>query len=135
MSQDRRRFLQTLALGAALPIVPRLMGCGSDTNYDATGADEVRVPLGMLPAGGRLHVTLAGDTVELTRLGDDVIARSLVCTHQGCIVEWVTEENAYVCPCHEGKFNAEGEPVYGVPRRPLEVFDVTREGNELVVRS
>jgi len=135
MNHERRRFLQTLALGAALPIVPRLLGCGAGKAYDATGTGEVRVPLAMLPVGGRLHVTLDGDTVELTRREDEIVARSMVCTHQGCEVEWVNEENAYVCPCHEGKFNAQGDPIYGSPRRPLKLFSVTREGNELVVRA
>ncbi len=48
-----------------------------------------------------------------------VVARSLLCTHQGCEVAWQPDPDHYVCPCHDGRFDAAGSPVYGPPRQPL----------------
>jgi Rieske Fe-S protein len=48
-----------------------------------------------------------------------VVARSLLCSHFGCRVEWREAERRYHCPCHEGLFDAEGMPVGGPPNRPL----------------
>jgi len=46
------------------------------------------------------------------------------CTHLGCTVNWVPEQNEFVCPCHAASFdfygNFEGPPV----PRPLDTFPV-----------
>jgi cytochrome b6-f complex iron-sulfur subunit len=71
--------------------------------------------------------------VELVRTFDGVRARSLLCTHQGCNVRWVEEQDCYVCPCHDGRFDAQGRPVYGPPREPLRDLDVTVTETEVIV--
>jgi cytochrome b6-f complex iron-sulfur subunit len=49
------------------------------------------------------------------------------CTHLGCTVNWVQEQNEFVCPCHAASFdfygNFEGPPV----PRPLDTFPVDFE--------
>lgn len=134
MAADRRRFLQTLAVGAALPLVSSLGGCGGKDDVAAEAPAETRIPLAMLPDGGRLNVELGGIAVELSRRGDEITARSLICTHQGCEVAWVDADRQYVCPCHEGRFDDMGRPVYGSPRAPLELFEAEVIDGEVVVR-
>lgn len=134
MNQDRRRFLQTLAVGAALPLLPVLPGCGRDTAPTDRTVTETRIPLAMLRDGGRLNLEVGGQAVELSRRGDEIVARSLICTHQGCQVAWVEDDSQYVCPCHEGRFDADGRPVYGSPRTPLLLLDVIVEDGEVVIR-
>jgi len=134
MAPDRRRFLQTLAVGAALPLVSSLGGCGGKVDTAAEDSPETRVPLAMLPEGGRLKVEVDGVAVELTRRGDEITARSLICTHQGCEVAWVDADQHYVCPCHEGRFDVRGRPVYGSPRAPLELFEAEVIDGEVIVR-
>ena len=51
---------------------------------------------------------------------DEVIAISAGCTHLGCIVTWDEESKIFKCPCHDGRFDAEGKVVSGPPPRPLE---------------
>ncbi len=52
-------------------------------------------------------------------------ALSASCTHKGCPVAWRTAEKQFVCPCHGGKFDANGRNVAGPPPRPLSPLTVT----------
>jgi Rieske Fe-S protein len=51
----------------------------------------------------------------------------------GCEVFWSEPENRYRCRCHEGLFDAQGQPVAGPPPRPLRTLPVTLEGDVAVV--
>jgi len=57
------------------------------------------------------------------------------CTHLGCTVNWVPEQNEFVCPCHAANFdfygNFEGPPV----PRPLDTFAVEFKDNLVVVNT
>ena len=48
---------------------------------------------------------------------------SNMCTHLSCRVTWKDETNIYFCPCHDGRFNKEGEVVAGPPPRPLYEYE------------
>lgn len=132
----RRTFLAAAVragagAGVACLLPAALAGC---RNGDAdAAAGPVTVPLADIPDGGRVRVVVAGDPVELRRAGDQVFARSLMCTHQGCEIVWQADQDGYVCPCHHGRFDAEGRPVYGPPREPLRDVPVTVEGGEVVI--
>jgi len=69
----------------------------------------------------------------LTENGRDYIAMSNVCTHLGCRVRWITDQNKFFCPCHNGVFDKEGNVVEGPPPRPLDRFKVKVEDNQLFV--
>jgi len=45
---------------------------------------------------------------------------SSTCTHLGCGVRWDEAKKEFLCPCHGGVFNAEGEPVSGPVFKPLD---------------
>ena len=77
-----------------------------------------------LPYGVHTRYMHGDRPVELYRTFEGVRARSLLCTHQGCDVKWVEGDNIYLCPCHDGKFDADGEPIF--PVRP--------EGTTVAVR-
>ena len=53
--------------------------------------------------------------------GDLLILNSR-CTHLACTVNWNDEAGAYICPCHDAKFGADGEVLDGPPPRPLDRF-------------
>ena len=46
------------------------------------------------------------------------------CTHLGCRVEWVEDENQYHCPCHGAKFRRDGDNFEGPAPDPLPRFYV-----------
>jgi menaquinol-cytochrome c reductase iron-sulfur subunit len=65
--------------------------------------------------------------------GRSYIAMSNICTHLGCHIRWITEQNKFVCPCHNGVFDISGNVVSGPPPRPLTRYDVKVENGNLFV--
>ena len=55
------------------------------------------------------------------------------CTHLGCMVAWNRDHRMFLCPCHGGKFDAEGRNVEGPPPRPLDAFPLRLDDNGLLV--
>ncbi|MBD3222078.1 Rieske 2Fe-2S domain-containing protein [bacterium] len=138
--ETRRRFLRltgrTAAVCLAVPVLHQLGGCGGQTDEAADAAPTtLRIPLAELPDGLRVYRELNGVPVEIRREGDEIIARSLLCTHQGCTVQWQPDVQEYLCPCHEGRFDADGEVIEGMPTRPLPTFPVRREADVVIVES
>lgn len=60
-------------------------------------------------------------------------AFSAVCTHLGCIVQWQADKGEFLCPCHAGRFSAQGEVLSGPPPKPLETLPVATEGDQIIV--
>ena len=132
---NRRRFLKNgfriMAACSCLPLFELLSGCQEEEAPPQTG--PLVVPLAMVPEGQRTQVEHHGVPVELVRTGEGVTARSLLCTHQGCKVVWHEDRQLYICPCHEGKFDINGEVVYGMPRKPLNLLKVTVQAGQVIV--
>jgi nitrite reductase/ring-hydroxylating ferredoxin subunit len=123
---SRREALGVLA-GAALAAGLVEGGC----SRAPSGPQPVSVPLADLPPGKRLVLQYAGEPVELRRGESGAVARALVCTHYGCTVAWRDEAGAYVCPCHAGRFDADGVPVMGPPQRPLRTVPAVVAGGRV----
>lgn len=102
-------------------------------DHAATRPPVTRLLLDDVPDGGRLRVLHGGRPVELRRVGGEVTARSLVCTHFACEVRWEAERQLYVCPCHDGLFAPDGRVVGGPPSRPLPELPVRLQGSEVVL--
>jgi Rieske Fe-S protein len=50
---------------------------------------------------------------------DKIIAISAGCTHLGCIVTWDEDQKIFKCPCHDGRYDADGKVISGPPPAPL----------------
>jgi Rieske Fe-S protein len=62
---------------------------------------------------------------------NDLLLLNSRCTHLGCTVNWKDEAKAFLCPCHDAKFDVQGKVLDGPPPRPLDRyadFRVTDEG-------
>ncbi|MEW6118154.1 MAG: Rieske 2Fe-2S domain-containing protein [Nitrospirota bacterium] len=51
--------------------------------------------------------------------GDRQFALSSSCSHLGCLVSWSYHKNLFICPCHGGTYDIEGNVVSGPPPLPL----------------
>jgi len=69
----------------------------------------------------------------LSKDGRDYIAMSNICTHLGCHVRWITDQNLFFCPCHNGEFDVNGNVIAGPPPRPLNRYEVKVENDQLYV--
>lgn len=66
--------------------------------------------------------------------GRTFIAMSNICTHLGCHIRWIAEQDHFFCPCHNGVFDKTGNVVSGPPPRPLTRYDVKVDNGELFVQ-
>jgi menaquinol-cytochrome c reductase iron-sulfur subunit len=53
------------------------------------------------------------------------------CTHLGCAYDWNAKSGQFLCPCHGGKFDKEGNRIEGPPPRSLDRFDVKLTGKQI----
>lgn len=124
-ARPRRRALRGLCGLALAPLASR---CRQELPPDA-----VRVPLERLDVSRRVRVEWRGDPVEVRQTPAGPAARSLLCTHFGCPLAWDESRRRYVCPCHAGQFDEDGQPVAGPPNRPLAEVPLRVVGGEAVV--
>ena len=69
----------------------------------------------------------------LTENGRDFVAMSNICTHLGCRVRWIEDQEQFLCPCHNAAFAKDGTVVSGPPPRPLDVYQVKVEEDQIYV--
>ena len=71
--------------------------------------------------------------VYVLRTGDQVKAFSNRCTHLSCRVTWKEDLKQFVCPCHDGRFDIDGNVRAGPPPKPLETFETKIEDDKLSI--
>ena len=79
------------------------------------------------------RTTLSYGTYVLRKSENEIEILSNRCTHLSCRVTWVEEEHAYKCPCHDARFDIEGNVVYGPPPRPLDTYPYKIEDGILFI--
>jgi cytochrome b6-f complex iron-sulfur subunit len=55
------------------------------------------------------------------------------CTHLGCTIPWRDSEGQFNCPCHSSIFNITGEVVSGPAPRPMDIFPIAIQDQQVVV--
>jgi Rieske Fe-S protein len=135
----RNVLLGVAATGLAVPV---LAACGSATNGssgDTTGdpagtsSDPTTIKISDIPVGGGRIYPDQQLVVTQPKAGD-FKAFSAVCTHQGCIVDDVS--NGFIaCPCHGSRFAiATGKPTAdSFAKAPLPSKKVSETGTNLTV--
>jgi len=69
----------------------------------------------------------------LTENGRDFVAMSNICTHLGCRVRWIAEQEQFFCPCHNAAFGKSGDVASGPPPRPLDRYEVKIEDDQIFI--
>ncbi|MEE8104802.1 MAG: Rieske (2Fe-2S) protein [Planctomycetota bacterium] len=72
------------------------------------------------------------EPIFLVRRGEEILALSSVCTHLGCRVR--AHKDEFRCPCHQGAFTKEGEPLRGPVTEPLARYTTRIERDRIQVR-
>jgi cytochrome b6-f complex iron-sulfur subunit len=73
-----------------------------------------------------------GDLI-IINTGDGFIALSNICTHQGCVVSYDSQENKLPCPCHGSVYSTTGSVLEGPAENPLRKYELSQEGDILTI--
>jgi Rieske Fe-S protein len=79
-------------------------------------------------------VRFGNKPVLLVRLPDgELRAFGGTCTHLDCTVQYRKDMGAIWCACHNGKYDLSGRNIAGPPPRPLEMFRVNIQGEDVFI--
>lgn len=127
---ERRKFLSKLMLGGFALV-------GASSLFVAAGflyPVSVKKPeprfvclVDQIPPDKPLEIEDPfGRKVLLMRRDDgELMAISTVCIHLGCMVFFRPQTKVFECPCHQGFFDYDGNPISGPPQTPLERYPVS----------
>lgn len=122
---SRRDFAKFLVLTSGAMVVGHLCLAGQNV---LERSREPAGPMPIIPAAQlapdqviRFDYPNKGDNCLLARLDDGkLLAFGQKCTHLACAVTPDLPNGKFICPCHNGSFDAmTGRPLAGPPRRPL----------------
>jgi Rieske Fe-S protein len=133
--KSRRDFLRTgWKLGGAL-----LIGAAGYTGYEAlrplaSGAGGAKLTVGKTSsfATGTSTYVAAG-RMYVVNANDYVFALSQKCPHLGCHVPFCESSGRFECPCHGSIYDLAGEYIAGPAPRGMDRYEVTLEGDNVVV--
>lgn len=149
---NRRQFLEiatwsiggVLALGVGLPAISYIVGPSLE-NKDAQEwiriGSATKVEIGV-PTLFKVKIKrqVGWNVTEeelamyiVTENGRDFTAISNTCTHLGCRVRWIAENEQFFCPCHNAVFDKAGSVVAGPPPKPLNQYQVKVEDEQLFI--
>ena len=109
-------------------IYPKSKGSTENIFMDPSG-NAIAVSA-IVNEGSGIGLAFGTPTVIINYKGD-LRAFSAVCTHLGCIVQWKKDENIFLCPCHAGKFDPNGNVISGPPPKPLPRYALKVEENKI----
>ena len=90
--------------------------------------------LSSLPVGEARFVPHGTSPLFVIRnASGEVTAVSAVCTHLRCIIQWSRDAHRFVCPCHAGAFDANGNVLFGPPKTALRQYPAEVRADEIVV--
>ncbi len=137
---DRRNFFRTSFLVGGLGVagtVAFLESCKKNNTPPSPQGPTVNFTLDLtLPANASLNNpggSLSSNGVVIANVGGSYIAVAQSCTHNGCSVGYNSGGNNFVCPCHSGVFDTNGNVVSGPPPAPLKKYSAVKNGNILTI--
>ena len=135
----RRSVLAWLARGSVAAAAALAIGqTVRFLSYEPPNPTASIIPLGLpgdYPRGRLVYFAEAQAYVGHDAAGLYVV--DAVCTHLGCLVEQ-GEESGFVCPCHDSRFDAQGNAQNGPATKPLRFLHIwwdVDEGQLLVDRT
>lgn len=143
----RREFNGLVGVGFGVSILPAaLTACDAQTenkaNSGATtsgdGFEEVGNLSQLEGTGQVLNEELANGKALVIKNPvnpEGLIAVNPTCPHAGCTVTWETDQQKFVCPCHDSEFGSDGKVLEGPATEPLTSYEVKLEGDSILVKT
>jgi cytochrome b6-f complex iron-sulfur subunit len=138
---NRRNFLNWVGIGmiaSSLPVA--IAACSSKETKQNTSESQEWQEIGkssQLDQNGKLLAknTSVGEVLVVkSSLTNNLIAVKPICTHAGCTVEWKSDTDKFVCPCHGSEFGIDGKVQTAPATTPLETYAVKIEGDAVLIQ-
>ena len=84
-------------------------------------------------APGEVNEDYKPKGIWMIRLADRIAALNIICTHLGCIPNWLANDRKFKCPCHGSGYRQNGINFEGPTPRPLERFFIQVEDGIVIV--
>lgn len=82
---------------------------------------------------GEVNEDFKPQGIWMIREEERIAALNIICTHLGCIPNWLANDRKFKCPCHGSGYKPNGINFEGPTPRPLERFRVMVEDGIVVV--
>ena len=136
-NSDRRKFLGICLAGiaaAAAAAVSYPLYRYLSPLPESRSANKVSFPESEVRDGEAKFFEYAGSAaVVLKERTGNLIALSAVCTHLGCVIQWQRDGQEFLCPCHAGRYSAEGSVISGPPPKPLQRLPVSVANGTIII--
>ena len=139
LDPGRRRFLSRLLAGlgvvASLQAAWIAVSTLGSRRRTAESNDGGVIEAGSVGRFAPRSVTPFPDNeFYLVRLEDGgFLALHRKCTHLGCSVPWLPDEERFACPCHASAFDMRGAVLSSPAPRPLDLFAVAIRNGQVLV--
>lgn len=140
---QRREFINWVGLGLIASYIPvALVACTENDTVasDASDASDVSeteaLPVGTVAALEEAGYLLNEESKVMVVKNSDgkLMAVNPTCTHQGCTVDWESDEAKFVCPCHNAKYAPNGKVLAKPAPSDLSTYEVKEENGEILVK-
>jgi Rieske Fe-S protein len=129
-TMDRKYFLKTTCAACGVTATLAFLdGCSKQSQVNFTL--DLSAPANSALAHNGGYVIANSGSVIVIKESTGYSALSLICTHQGCTVNFTG--SGFACPCHGGTYNINGAVTGGPPPAPLTKYTVTESGTTLTI--
>lgn len=140
---ERRKFINDLGQAtAAFCAAACFAGCSKSDDNNAgpgnPGGGNARLTANLsseLSAVGNSKISGSVIVVRTTtgNVAGSFVALSLICTHQGCTIDYDGVATGFKCPCHGSQYNIQGAVTQGPALQALTKYNITVSNNILTV--
>ena len=138
---NRRELIRSVAAGTVtLFVVPAAFtSCEKDPidPDDNNNLDDTTLTIDLTAAKysnlGSAGCFVKEGEIIIINTGDEFIALSNICTHQGCTVSYDPGDNNLPCPCHGSVYSTSGSVLQGPADAPLKKYELSQEGDILTI--
>ena len=140
---NRRQLVQKFLVGGTvLVIAPSVLeSCvkmstdiGTLSGGPTTGSTlNVDLSLSQNSALNSAGSSMIIQNILIINTGQNIVALSSICTHQGCTVGYNATNGDIECPCHGSVFSTSGSVLAGPAFTALHYYPVTKSGTVLTI--
>jgi cytochrome b6-f complex iron-sulfur subunit len=142
----RREFNSYVSVGVGISMLPvALTACdaqtrnkaNADTAVSGDGFEEVGSIRQLEQTGQILNEELAKGkalVIQDPTNAKKLIAVNPTCPHAGCTVTWESDQEKFLCPCHDSEFSSDGKVLEGPATESLTSYEVKLEEESILVK-